>query len=391
MRIVFSTDTYWPRVNGVAVSVEVFRRELNALGHEVLILAPEYPENIEHEPESADIVRLPSRSLFFSSEDRLIDVSKAQKAATEALRNFKPDILHAHTEFNGLEILLDYRRKHKVPLVMTSHTYWERYIKVYLPFLPAIAARRAAIAVTRLRFRKANQIIAPSQSMKAVLQSYKIRKPITIIPTGISADDFSGIDRSLLRARVAWLQGRPAGTRVLTFIGRLSQEKNPSFLLPVLEQVRKTLPDTILLYVGDGPGRADLERQAAVRGLQDQVVFLGYLPRTRLREVYGTTDVFTFPSKTETQGLVTIEAMICGTPVVAIGEMGTREIMNGDNGGFMVPDDQQQFTSRVLQLLNDDRLWQAKSAEARLYAGNYTSAALTDRLVTVYQGLPKRR
>ncbi|GAB6088519.1 glycosyltransferase [Spirochaeta dissipatitropha] len=389
MRIVFSSDTFWPRVNGVAVSVEVFRRELIAMGHQVLILAPQYPGLADEDAESIDeenpIIRLPSKSLFFSSEDRLIDVLKGQKIATEALQRFQPDLVHAHTEFSGLEILLEYRRKARIPVVMTSHTYWERYIKVYMPFLPSIAARQTAIAITRMRFRKATRIIAPSQSMKSVLQKYHIHKPISVIPTGISADDFSGINRQELRKTVPWLTGLPDDTRVLTFIGRISQEKNPGFLLGVLETVLKKHPNTLLLYVGDGPGRADLEQNARSRGLHDNCRFLGYLPRKQLREIYGSTDVFTFPSKTETQGLVTIEAMICGTPVVAIGEMGTREVMNGNNGGFMVSDNQQEFSNRVIELLDSAELWQEKSAEALAYAQNWTSEALCRDLIEVYQ------
>lgn len=395
MRIVFSTDTFWPRVNGVAVSVDTFRRELIAMGHDVLILAPEYlelpsPARTGTTQQTAGIVRLPSRSLFFSTEDKLIDVQRAQKTAIDALKAFQPDILHAHTEFSGLEILLEYRRKHKLPLVMTSHTYWERYIKVYLPFLPSLAARRAAIAVTRMRFRKANLIIVPSQSMKSVLQSYKIRKPITVIPTGISSDDFNGIDRDQLRKTVPWLRDRSSDTKILTFIGRLSQEKNPFFMLPVIEEIRQQHPNILLLFVGDGPCRKELEYHVHKRGLQGNIQFLGYLPRTELRQIYGTTDVFTFPSKTETQGLVTIESMICGTPVVAIGQMGTREVMNGDNGGYMVEDNQEQFTERVLRLLNDPDLWQRKSAEALQYARNWTSQAMAQRLLDAYKDLSGR-
>jgi 1,2-diacylglycerol 3-alpha-glucosyltransferase len=96
-------------------------------------------------------------------------------------------------------------------------------------------------------------------------------------------------------------------------------------------------------------------------------------------------DIFTFPSKTETQGLVTLESMACGTPVVAIGEMGTKEVMQGDNGGFMTEDDPQDFYQKLKALLTDQGLYKSKSQEALAYAKNWSSQAMTEKLLEVYE------
>ncbi len=375
MRIVFTSDAYWPRINGVVVSMDAFRKELEAMGHSVLLLVPGYPG--AEESTDKGIIRMPSKSVFFSAEDSLIQAKKATKIVNEILEDFQPDILHAHTEFSSLKMLLEYQKKTKIPLVMSSHTHWEKYMKNYFTFLPAGLARRFAIMLMKRGFKHAHHIISPTENMHKVLLGYGITKPVTIIPTGISTEDFP-----LVENREA-----STGKKVLLFVGRVSKEKNPAFLLDVMERVLPECPDTVLRLVGDGPGRPVLEQSAKKRGIAHAVEFLGYMPRSELPRLYREADIFTFPSKTETQGLVTIESMLSGTPVVAIGEMGTIEVMNGDNGGFMVPDDCEIFSQRVIQLLKDPKLWKEKSAEAVQYAQGWTSPALAKRLLDAYNAL----
>ena len=158
-----------------------------------------------------------------------------------------------------------------------------------------------------------------------------------------------------------------------------------SFLLPVLKRAHEARGDVALLIAGNGPFRPQFEEIAAHGGLSELVACMGYVPREELPLVYGASAVFVFPSKTDTLGLCTIEAMATGLPVVAIGEMGTVDIMGGDNGGFMVRNDVGEFTDAVLKLLGDDALRAAKSEEALAVAARYRIGAITDRLVELYK------
>jgi glycosyltransferase involved in cell wall biosynthesis len=121
------------------------------------------------------------------------------------------------------------------------------------------------------------------------------------------------------------------------------------------------------------------------RHLSYAVFVTGYLPRKELVYCYRFADVFVFPSKTETQGLVTAEAMLASLPVVAIGILGTVDVMQGDNGGFMVGDDVGTFADAVTRLLTDDALHRAKRKEAAEWGKRWTIAALTDKLVGYYR------
>jgi glycosyltransferase involved in cell wall biosynthesis len=109
------------------------------------------------------------------------------------------------------------------------------------------------------------------------------------------------------------------------------------------------------------------------------------MERQDLALVYAVSDIFVFPSLTETQGLVTLEAMFSGTPVVAIGELGTAMVMNVDNGGFMVKNDPEEFTARVIDLLDDDDLYRRKALEAREHASAWSIDSLTKKLETIYR------
>ena len=148
--------------------------------------------------------------------------------------------------------------------------------------------------------------------------------------------------------------------------------------------------DVALLFAGDGPARQHIETLSMRSGMSDSCAFMGYVGRSELPLVYASADVFVLPSKTETQGLCTIEAMGTGLPVVAIGEMGTLDVMRGDNGGFMVPSDEGAFAAAVLSLLDDADLRERKSAEARAWSKQYSISATTDRLERLYKVVAAR-
>ena len=149
----------------------------------------------------------------------------------------------------------------------------------------------------------------------------------------------------------------------------------------VLENAKKVYPDTILLIVGGGPELEPLQKRAAELKLSKNVCFTGYQNRDDLAYFYKLADVFVFPSVTETQGLVTIEAMMTGLPVVAIGEMGTVDVMQGNNGGFMVKNDVTEFSEKVIELLSNKELHKQKCEEALAWSKKWSLPDLTNTLV----------
>jgi len=389
MKVAFTSDVYWPRINGVTVSTNIFLNELTKLGHEIRLWAPDYPlpedqKKLYHQ--DPRVSRLKSFGLFFSKEDRQPSPFQRRRFFQE-LDAFAPELIHIQTEFTLSLMARRYARKRNLPVVMTCHTYFEQYINYYFPWAPQEGAKKFARWLTYRLFKNADAIIAPTEPMKAVLISYGITCPITVVPTGIPQDDFMGVSKVEERLHSRWLLQFPQmkGRQLMLYVGRVGQEKNMDFLLDVVERVRKTLPTALLVVAGNGPYLDTFKANIAKRNLADTVLCLGYVNREELKHLYALADVFTFGSVTETQGLVTIEAMMCGTPAVAVGKMGTREVMAGDNGGFMVDEDPEVFCQAVLQLLTDPVLYAAKSAEALAYSQNWTAARMALRIETLYR------
>ncbi|MCQ2240622.1 glycosyltransferase [Treponema sp.] len=395
MKIAMFTDAYFPRINGVTVSVHSFAEELTKLGHEIAIVCLEYTEEQQKSSffdESSDdalpfkIIRIPSSRVVFSKEDRMGRLDKWH-FVKKAMDAFKPDVVHINSEFVAGYFGSIYARHRRIPSVFTFHTLWEDYLANYMTYVPKRSSRKLGKEVVRFYLKRTDVIIAPTKRIAEVVKEYGIDRESHIIPTGIPSSKlaFSKKQNNIVINRINKKFPGIRGKKILLYVGRVVKEKNLEFLFDVLREVQKTMPKTALLLVGGGPALSELQEKAKELGLEKSVFFTGYIEGSNLIYFYRRADVFTFPSKTETQGLVTVEAMLSGLPVVAIGEMGTLDVMQGDNGGFMVSDDVTEFTGRVLELLKNKKLHEEKSREAMDWAEKWKISSLTPTLVECYE------
>jgi glycosyltransferase involved in cell wall biosynthesis len=396
MKIVMFSDAYWPRVNGISVSVEGFSRSLIKAGHEVMIVCVDYPdfETVDasvpgkggETPDPLKIVRVASLPVVVSKEDRLAIFSKWFWVAKQ-VEVFQPDIIHINTEFTIAEFGLLYGKIYNLPAVYTFHTMWEDYAANYLTIFPVFLCRFMARSVVKNILRRAYRVIVPTLQIRDVVKKYNAKKETFLLPTGIDPALFERGRAGASRFREDFEARYPAlkGRRILLYAGRIAREKNLGFLLSILPAIRSRCPEALLLFVGNGPDLEYFQKEAEEGGNGEHCLFTGYIERAELAMIYAMSDIFVFSSLTETQGLVTLEAMFSGIPVVAIGEMGTFMVMGGDNGGFMVKNDPEEFTARVLDLLGDDELYRRKAQEARDHASAWSIDSLAKKLVVFYQ------
>ncbi|CAG0958183.1 1,2-diacylglycerol 3-alpha-glucosyltransferase [Methylophilaceae bacterium] len=381
MKILFISDVYFPRVNGVSTSIRTFVEQLQALGHEVHLIAPDYGVATEDE---AWIKRIPSRKIYFDPEDRLMKYGVALDKLLE-LRREKYDLIHIHTPFvahylgQKLAHLLD------VPCVETYHTFFEDYLHHYLPWIPRGMARGIARFVSRRQCNGVDAIVAPSQPMLDVLRRYGVKAKAEVIPTGLQAQSFAPADGNAFREK----HGIPLDRPMILYVGRVAFEKNIAFLLRMAVELREMQPEVLLVIAGEGPAENSLHQLSKELNLHHNIQFIGYLDRnTELNSCYKAADVFVFSSKSETQGLVIIEAMAQGTPVVAIAELGTKSILIEGEGALIAPEDEAIFAERVNTLLQDKKVRNQLGAKARTYVEEkWTSHAQAERMVVFYQGM----
>ncbi len=383
MRVLFVSDVYFPRVNGVSTSIQTFRRELAALGHETRLVAPAYPGAHPDEP---GILRIPARGVPLDPEDRAMRWPHLGRVH-RALAGERFDLVHIHTPFFAHYAGLSLARRWDVPAVATYHTLFEEYLSHYVKLVPRGVMRALARRFSRAQCNALDAVAVPSIAMRDTLARYGVAAPVAIVPTGIRLTEFSGGDGSRFRSRHGIDPGRP----VALFVGRVAFEKNIDFLLRMLVRVRRDLPDVLLVICGEGPAARPLARLARELGLGDSVRFVGYLDRaTQLLDCYRAADVFVFASRTETQGLVLLEAMTLGVPVVATAVMGTRDILGPGKGALVPDDDEQDFAAAVVTVLRDATVRARLGEEAAEYAKTWTAPATARRLEAFYRGVLER-
>lgn len=379
MRILMVSDVYLPRINGVSTSIATYRDSLHALGHEVTLIAPAYPAGQAAEDW---VLRVPAREVWRDPEDRMMSW-RAVMALGERLRDGGFDIVHVQTPFVAHYAGLRLARRLGIPAVESYHTYFEEYLGCYLPLRPRSLIRGLARTISRAQGNAVDALVTPSRAMHDKLAAYGVTTPISVIPTGLDLQQFTGGDGPRFRRAMGIAADRP----LLLYVGRVAHEKNIDFLFEAMVEIRRERPHAALLVTGEGPAESHLRRLAARLGILDQVIFTGYLDRKgSLLDCYAAADVFVFASHTETQGLVLLEAMALGLPVVAHAVMGAREVLREGEGALIAaPGDRGDFAAKVLRLLGDEALRRQQGQRARAYAAGWSNEACAVRMAALYE------
>lgn len=384
VRVLYISDVYFPRVNGVSTSIRTFRADLANEGVETHLVVPRYddaaPALVSEEPQ---VLRVSAARVPGDPEDRRLRWG-ALSRALDALPREDFDLVHIHTPFVAHYAGTRFARRAGIACVATYHTFFEEYLHHYLPILPRRAGRVLARSFTRSQCAQVQALIAPSEPMRAVLVEYGITTPIHVLPTGLAADRFRAGDGQAFRARA----GVGAAVPLVTYIGRVAHEKNIGFLVEVFVQVLAAVPEAVLVIAGEGPARESLRAQVAALGLAQHVHFAGYLDRdTELLDCYAAADAFVFASRTETQGLVLLEAMAQGAPVVSTAELGTRSILLPESGALVVAEEREAFAAAVVRVLREPGLREELASRGRAYARTWSSAVMARRLKGLYAQL----
>ncbi len=379
MRILMISDVYFPRVNGVSTSIATFRASLAAMGHRVDLLAPDYGHATGNED---GIRRISARGVPLDPEDRMIRYGKLLNAVRG--RGGLYDLIHIQTPFVAHYAGTRLARRWRVPLVASYHTYFEEYLYNYVPIMPKAATRFVARSFSRNQCNAVDAVVVPSTAMLTALRHYGVRTRAMVLPTGIELDAFRSGEGAAFRLRHGIDPLRP----VMLFVGRVAHEKNIGFLIDVVARLRLLVPDVLLLITGEGPALSPLRRQVRKARLDSHVRFIGYLSRQQaLQDCYRAGDVFTFASRTETQGLVLLEAMACGVPVVSTAVMGTLDVLNGARGAIIAPQEPEAFAQRVALLLRDARLRMRMATAAKRDAACWSANVMAGRLAALYAEL----
>ncbi|MGA2023494.1 MAG: glycosyltransferase [Steroidobacteraceae bacterium] len=381
MRILFLTDVYFPRVNGVSTSINTFRTDLGAAGIETVLVAPAY--GTPGEGDDPSVIRVAAGRVPRDPEDRRMRWG-ALCAALAPLESQRFDLVHIQTPFLAHYAGLRHARRTGVPVLATYHTFFEEYLHHYVPMLPRSLGRSLARRFTLSQCAALSAIVAPSEPMRELLKAYGVRARIEVIPTGLPADRYVRGDGARFRRQFAIPLDRP----LLLYVGRVAHEKNIEFLLHSFVALRRLRPDALFAIAGEGPAREHLQTLARQLGVAQALYFIGYLEREHtLADCYAAADVFVFASRTETQGLVLLEALAQGRPVVSTAVLGTTSILQPGCGARVAPEKADAFALTVADILDDPQRASRLSAQALEYAQGWASALMSWRLAKLYREL----
>ena len=376
MRIGIFTQCYWPTQNGVVVSIETFRKELERRGHEFFIFAPGYRNFRDQNP--AHVFRFPS--MPSTQKEYPLALPFLAPLQTAHIRDLRLDIIHTQHPFSMGKLGLKVGRRLDIPVVYTYHTLITEYAH-YIPLFSGLA-QKVAIDLSRSYCNATDQVVTPSSSMKELLRRYGVAVPIEVIPTGVTLADF-GNPFHPERLRIKWQL--PEDKKLLLYVSRIAKEKNLDFLFQAISRLSQRRQDFHLLMVGGGPELEHYRGFVRNSDLSCLVTFTGQQEKTETNRFFGAADIFVFPSITETQGIVITEAMAAGVPAVAINKMGPSDIIQDGVDGYLTPLKVEEFCERIEKLLDDEGLRKKMGTKAKQNAERFSTENMASAMEKLYE------
>jgi glycosyltransferase involved in cell wall biosynthesis len=380
LRVAMFTNNYLPFLGGVPISIERLYHSLTKAGHMVKIFAPEYlqPWN---DPENGSVVRCPS--LFNLRFAKFPIVNVFSRKIKQEFETSEWDLVHVHHPFwlgkKGMRLA----KKQGIPVILTYHTRLERYTH-YLPF-PGEAVKRLVAHLLIKRFaNRCDAIITPTPSTEEYLRNLGVSALIETIPTGVNMEDYrcwKARDVYELRRRYV-----ADGEFLLISVSRMAKEKNLDFLIDGIAKVKQQVDVPFkCLLVGDGPEKSRLEDKVLALGLEGQIVFTGNLPPRDVALHYLAADLFVFASTSETQGMVLVEAMAGGCPVVAVRASGVYDVVRDGYNGLTADESVNSWAKAVARLLCDRSLLAAFSENSKAFAENFSEEKIVEKVLRLYR------
>lgn len=363
MRILLGTDTYHPDVNGAAYFTQRLADGLIDRGHEVRVLCPSRGARSERgEHAGVQTVRIASVPVPRYPELRFSPPYPARTARLRAaLTDFEPDLVHCQNHFFLSRALIRTARRMGVATVATNHFVPEN-ILVQLSFLPSGLRRAVGWWLARDLvgvYENADAVAAPTPFAARLLEQTGLNRLVTAISCGLDLTRFG--PRAAPTRRPEWLPKRPT----LLFVGRLDREKRIEELIDAVGIVREHV-DAQLVVVGRGKERPHLERYAVERGVQDRVIFTGFVSDEELPHIYAAADIFCMPGTIELQSIVMLEAMAFAKPVIAVDALALPHLArDGVNGHTYTPGDLTSLAKHTVSLLTDEGLRRRMGEKSR--------------------------
>lgn len=373
MKILITTDTYRPTINGVVTSIESLKKALDRLGHDVRILTFSDSFNSKQEGDIYYMGSLGAGKFYPDARMNKLFYNRFY----EDIMDWKPDIVHSQTEFTMFIQAKKIAKDLDIPLLHTYHTVYEDYTHYFS--LNKKIGKELAKQFTKQIIKTTDGVVVPTNKIYNLLTEYNIHEDIYVAPTGINVQKLSECDDFDIRSGYKI----PEDKHIVLFLGRIGKEKNITEILQYLENIDRD--DVVFIIAGAGPFLSELKDICSNSKIRDRLIFTGMIDSSKVGNFYSKADVFVSASTSETQGLTFIESMACSTPIICRHDDCLDGVLIEGKTGFGY-DTEEEFIDYLNQILDNEKL-RAKMGKncKQLVDENYTEDSFANKIEQIYK------
>ncbi len=379
MRIAFFTNCYKPLINGVVTSIISLKEAYERKGHEVYIFAPKVEDYVDQEK---NVFRY--RSVNLTSKVKYPIAIPLSFRAKNVITEFNPDIVHVHHPFVLSSQAIMYGKKLGIPKILTLHTQYEQYAYYIAPIPEKLTQEAIKRIISNLAY-KIDCITTPSESMKDLIKSYGVKNRIEVIPNAIELNSFKEKDK-LKCLEIKKRYNLEEDDKIILYVGRIAQEKSIDKIIEALAIIKgRGISRAKLLIVGNGPAMEELRQLVQSLGVEEEVIFTGAVGNEEIQHYYKIAYLFTITSTSESFGIVIIEALASGIPVLAVRAPGAVDILTDGLDGLLTEDDVEQFASALEKLIREPELREELSQGVLKTSEQYSINVISERMLNLYR------
>lgn len=386
LTIAMFTDNYFPFIGGVPISIRRLAQALRTQGHQVVLFTPKYRETYEDDEEivRCDLMYYHKKGQFHFA---CANIFSPKIEAEFSKHNF--DIIHVHHPFLLGRKGLWLGEKYNIPVIFTYHTRIDQYAE-NIPFLKLVFKNILSHRMIRKFAQRCNSVIAPTKSAKEYLENIGVSRRKAVLPTGVDFSEFNCVSQNTID-KIRDLYA-PNGEILICSASRLAVEKNIGFLINGLKLVKeKTSVPFRCVMLGDGPDRENIQGLIDRLQLNDQIEIAGTIRPKEMAAYFLAADFFVFSSLSETQGMVLLEAMAGGCPVVSVRSSGTDDVVQEGYNGFKTPEDPQLWADKVVELIENGQTRHELSVNAISFAQKFSEEKIATLVEAFYRKTIKER
>jgi glycosyltransferase involved in cell wall biosynthesis len=390
MKILFTTESYYPIIDGGAIAQHRIVHELIKKGHDVRVIAPAFSfKNTVEEENGSTIYRPRAFVLPFYMNNKYHFAPFPLLYVKKIIEEFKPDVINVCSPYPISICAIICAKKKHIPLVGSIHILPENVLAPFFSsgLYPTMVKYTWSYLV--YFYNRVDWATVPTQTGAAMYQQKGLKTPVSPISNGVNTEMFKPTNKGEYLRKRFNLPEKP----LILYTGRINQEKNVDVLVKAIPFVLKSI-DAHFLFCGSGGLKPDMMKLTQELGVDTHTTFIDFLDWADYPNIFTLADVFVMPAESELQSIVTLEAVASGVPPVVVNKGAVPELASAQNGLVFEPQDSNQLASNIITILSDETLRNTMKKNSLRLSEQHSMNTVGTQYEGVYEkvlGLQKKR